>query len=323
MKRFYEFIHRAKAQGVKVTEVTDFMQYPTAVLEYNGNYELIAGHTPSSWVNVRSRYYSQNKQLTKSAYEILGIPYPKSIAFQNPAEQNLLDFFVPGQLYVCKPLTGKQGQGVKMNVNSMEMIQDYWQTHKDTYDLFMLEEQKQGKDVRLLVIEGKVVAACSRIPAYVVGNGKDDLQTLIEKRQKVLSELHDDVFLIIDEDSKYHIASQNLSLGSIPEKGRQVQLKSIANISTGGIAVDITDELHPAYQEWVTGICTFLKQGYFGIDIISTDFTKNPYQNAWIIELNARPKWGIHIGSERKQYDVIRIMLEALFGKDLFPGESK
>ena len=318
MKRFYQFINRAKLQGIKVTEVTHLEQYPTAILEYNGIYELISGYTPTSWVNTRCRIYSKNKQLAKTVFEILNLPHPKSIVFHHPFEQSVQDFFKPQQLYVCKPLHGKEGKGVCMNIDSLEMLQHCWETHKNAYDLFMLEEQKKGKDVRLLVIKGRIIAACNRIPAYVTGNGKDNLQALIEKRQKFLSERYDNVFLTINEDSQYLIAKQNLSFDAIPKKGKRIQLRSIANINSGGVAFDITEELHPNYQKWVNLICTYLKQDYFGIDIISTDFTKDPQQNGCIIELNSRPMWGLHIDSKRKNHDVIKIILEALFGKDLF-----
>ena len=166
-----QLIEQAKSLGVNVKDISNIMNTDFSILEHNGITELVREGVPTSWINLRSRFYCDNKQLTKLAYEALGLPYARSIFFQTINGKSLNTFFQKGKTYVCKPLDGAQGIGVITNIKTLDEITSYYENHKDLATNFMLEEQIEGDDLRIQVLGGKIVAACIREPAYVVGNG--------------------------------------------------------------------------------------------------------------------------------------------------------
>ena len=103
--------------------------------------------------------------------------------------------------------------------------------------------------IRLLIIGGQLVAAARREPPYVIGNNKNTVRELVEEVNKdplrgdghatSLSKIR------IDEIAIATLKNQNLTPDSVPPKGLRVTLRNNANLSTGGTATDVTDDVHP------------------------------------------------------------------------------
>ncbi len=314
MLQHSQLIERAKALRITVDDVSNLMQCNAAILKYNGIVELIVDGLPTSWINAQGQFLCDNKQLTKRAYEELQIPSPKSIIFETPDTPELKNFFKEGQQYVCKPLDSTHGIGVEMNICTLEAIDRYYQKFSYLNTFFLLEEQMTGKDLRIYVIDGKIVAACIREPAFVIGNGQDTLEALIEAHRGVMKRQDSKTYLEIDATTEALLAKQQLSLSDVPENERKVQLKYVANIAQGGIAIDVSDAIHPAYQGWVTALSNYLGAGYMGLDFITTDYQKPPISHSFILEVNARADWLHHTFSEHKTHDIAGIILEKVFG---------
>ena len=186
--------------------------------------------------------------------------------------------------------------------------------YRDAYTLFLLEEQVAGKDLRIHIVQGKIVAACTRQPAFVLGNGVDTLENLIEQRRAVMHTQNPVNFLEIDEATKSLLKKQNLTLSDIPQKAQKVQLKYVSNIAQGGVPIDVTEEIHPMYQEWATALLEYFGISYMGLDFMTTDYSAHPKDNAWLLEVNERAHWLHHTFSEKKQHDMPGIILNAIFG---------
>lgn len=314
MDQHSQLIKRAKMVGVSVTDVSQIMQEPAAILEYAGVSELVKEGVPTSWINARSQFYCDNKQLTKFVYEALRIPYPKSVPFQTAEEPALSAFFQRGRTYVCKPIDATNGIGVATGIRNWQMVKTYYDLHQHLGSLFMLEEQLEGQDLRIHVLGGKIVAACIREPAFVMGNGKDDLKTLIEKRRATMRTQNPKNVLEIDQLTQSLLIKQGIGLSDVPEDRQKVQLKYVSNMAQGGVATDLTEEIHPFYRQWVSDLTTYLKTGYFGLDVMTTDYAKHPLGHAWALEINARADWLHHTFSEGRTHDMAGMILEELFG---------
>ena len=306
-------IQKAKNQGIKTTDLSQLLQKPATILKYKNISELIIEGVPTSWINVRSQFYCDNKQLTKYAYQDLGIPYPKTAVFSDPSDPSLKAFFQKGKTYVCKPVDGTNGEGVVTEIRNLEMILDYYQTYHHLDHQFLLEEQVEGVDLRIHVMGGKIVAACIREPAFVIGNGKNTLSELIDQRREVMKTQNPGNKLEITETTQALLKQQNVGLEDIPEEDRKIRLKYVSNMAQGGIATDVTDEIHPAYHDWVAKLVDYLKTPYFGMDIMTMDYQGDPYQHASILEINARAEWLHHTFSERRKHDIAGMMLGILF----------
>ena len=313
MLQHEKLINTAKKRGILITDVSELMQREASILEYNGQSELVIEGVPMSWINVSSQFYCDNKQLTKLSYEKLNIPHPKSIVFQTPDEPQVQSFLQKDQVYICKPLDSTNGIGVELDMRNFQMIKSYYKKYQFLNTRFLLEEQIEGKDLRIHVIEGKIVAACIREPAFVIGNGKDTLADLMENRRAIMKTQNEYNKLEVDEATEDLLQKQKITLADIPKDGQKIQLKYVSNIAQGGIPIDITDEIHPEYQRWATALAKDLGTGYMGLDFITTNYKETPYGNSWILEINARADWMHHTFSEVKTHDMAVIILEKLF----------
>lgn len=307
-------LKEARKRGLKVTDVSNTLDTLAATIENDSQSELFIKGTPLSLLNLRSLNYFDNKQLTKLALTKLNIPHPKSILFSSPQEAAIKDFLEEGKSYVCKPPNMAEGIGVELNIKSMSDIEDYWERHQNLSSIFMLEEQVSGKDLRVQVIAGKIVAACTREPAFVVGDGKSDLNSLIEARRKMVKAANPMNDLTIDVTTIELLKNQGLGLEDIPPKNQKVQLKELANMSQGAAAIDVTSGLHPIFQEWIDRIVHYLKVDFFAIDFMASDFRNNPTNQSIVLEINAQPEWLHHTFSEVKTHDIAKMVLDAVFG---------
>ena len=308
-------ITEAQKRGYKTTDVSDILDTLAVTIESETKSELFIKGTPLTFINLRSLNYFDNKQLTKVALSKLGIPYPKSILFRNPNDESLKSFFQKGKTYVCKPPNLAEGIGVEMNFKTLEAVQDYWSRHRHLGELFLLEEQIDGRDLRVQVIDGKIVAACTREPAFVIGDGKNDLNNLIENRRKVVQSQNPMNDITADKATLDLLKNQKIDLSDIPEKGRKIQLKELANMSQGAVAIDVTEGLNPIFQTWIKRICDYLNTTYFAMDFISKDFGENAENQSVVLEINAQPEWLHHTFSEGKKHDIASMVLDSVFGK--------
>lgn len=314
MLQHNKLLNAAKEYGIAVKDVSDIMQRDAAILSYNSQSELVIDGVPMSWLKVSSQFYCDNKQLTKLAYEALNIQYPKSVIFTKPDDASLKTFFQEGKIYICKPLDSTNGIGVELDIKSLEEVKQYYEKYKYLNTRFLLETYISGKDLRIQVIGGEIVAACIREPAFVIGNGVDSLKTLIEKRRAEMRTQNPSNFLEVDDATLDLLQQQEITLDDIPKLDDKIQLKKVSNMAQGGIATDVTDEIHPMYHKWVSDLVGYLNTGYFGLDLMTKDYAANPIENTNVLEINARADWLHHTFSEHRTHDIAGMILKELFG---------
>jgi cyanophycin synthetase len=224
-----------------------------------------------------------------------------------------------GYPIVLKPLDGNHGKGASINVNTWEdavagllFAQTYGRR-------VIVEKFITGFDFRVLIIDNKLVAAAKRVPAHVVGNGKDSIQTLIDTvnsdprrgygHENVLTEI------TIDRDSLDLLEKLNYSVDTIPKDGEIVYLKSTANLSTGGTSVDVTDMMHPENIFLCERISRVIGLDICGVDIMAENLTQPLKENdGCILEVNAAPGFRMHLApSEGLPRNVAAPVIDMLY----------
>ncbi|MCB9232611.1 MAG: hypothetical protein H6581_13150 [Bacteroidia bacterium] len=315
-KQHFLILAEAKRRGIQVVNVSPMMSANAAFLEAGERSFLLVDGIITDQTSTKFHLIADFKQLTKLLFTRLDIPSPASLLFESPDDPALAGFLQKGKKYVCKPQVGTQGIGVQMGIQTLEEVKAYWQIWQEKESLFLLEEQVQGDDLRIQVIGGKIAAACVRLPAYVTGDGHHTLLELVEKRREIMRTQNESNRLDLDELSLSLIAQQGLTLDSIPDSQQKVQLKTVANMGQGGVAIDITDKIQPIHHEWVRRIVEHYDSPYFALDLICSDLEGDPQQCAKAIEINSRAEWLHHTFSEGRQHDLARVLLDELFGKD-------
>lgn len=287
-------IEAAKARGIPVIRLNDSSLLQ---LGYGRNQRRVqaAMSDQTSCIGVD---IACDKGLTKKLLYEMGIPVPHGLIAENE-EEAINGFKELDQLVVVKPYNGNQGKGVTLKLKTEGEVRTAFRVAQAYGDKVIIEEYVEGKNYRLLIINGKMVAAAERIPAHVIGDGVSTIEELVnltnsdpqrgEDHEKSLTKIKIDPVVLMTLNQK------NLSLETIPAEGEIIYLRDSANLSTGGIAVDVTDRVHPdnaALAEYAVQIV--------GLDIAGVDFVlediERSYkdQKAAIIEVNAAPGLRMH-----------------------------
>ncbi|MFW6264054.1 MAG: cyanophycin synthetase [Cyanobacteriota bacterium] len=262
-----------------------------------------------------------DKESTKTILREAGVPVPRGTVIQyfNELEDAIAE--VGGYPIVLKPLDGNHGRGITINI-------DNWEDAQTAYDLassasktrsVIVERYYAGSDHRVLVINGKVIAVSERIPAHVIGNGKATIEELIEQTNldPNRGDGHDNVLtkITIDQTVLDVLKRQGYTLDTILNNGEIAYLRATANLSTGGIAIDRTDEIHPENIWLAERVAKIIGLDIAGIDVVTPDITK-PLRDVdgVIVEVNAAPGFRMHVcPSEGLPRNVAAPVMEMLF----------
>lgn len=258
-----------------------------------------------------------DKEATKKLLEDMGVPVPKGYKIRNESEiEGIINRI--GYPVAIKPLDANHGRGITINLNNLEDAKTAFESAKRHSDSIIVERSLTGKDFRALVINYKLVSVAERTPAYVTGDGKLSIKDLIAKEnsdprrgyghEKILTQI------TIDHQTLRILEFKGYSLETILQDGEICYLKSTANLSTGGTAIDRTDEVHPDNIFMFERIAKIIGLDIAGIDIIATDISTPIAENGGgIVEVNAAPGFRMHLapseGHARNVADPVLTML--------------
>ncbi len=234
-----------------------------------------------------------------------------------------------GYPLVLKPITGKQGQKVFVKIKTRQELTSLLRTYKKELlqGRFVLSKHLQGKEYRLLVLDGKIIGAVKRTPAFVIGDGQNTIEYLTTKLNRQKEKKNKSLGLAtfspvkISPVLKTVLTKQNYSLTSIPKKGKKVFLSFTANRSQGGFTTALTnikDRFHPLILKNCLKSLKALGLKFAAVDFI----VKNPLKpfsltNGMILELNASPGINLHHYPDAgKPQPVAKIVLEYIFGRN-------
>jgi cyanophycin synthetase len=241
---------------------------------------------------------AQDKDLTKSLLLAAGVPVPIGRPAKNleDAWQIALSIGVP---IVVKPQDGNQGKGVTVNIVERELFNQAYETAA-RYGEVLVEKFLPGSDYRLLVVGNKLVAAARREPPLVVGDGIHTVKELVDKvnADPRRGDGHSTSLTKIkfDDIAIGRLKLQDMEPNSVPEKGRRVILRNNANLSTGGTATDVTDDVHAEVAARVVVAAQMVGVDVCGVDVVCESVLKPlEEQNGGIVEVNAAPGLRMHI----------------------------
>jgi len=259
-----------------------------------------------------------DKEETNNILRDLGLPVPRQ-ALVYSAREALRAAENIGYPVVVKPLAGNHGRGVSINLRSADEIEVAFEKAREHGRSVIVESFLEGYDHRLLVVNGKLVAAAKRMPGHVVGDGEHSIEELVDivnadprrgvGHEKVLTRLE------FDHQADRLLQKLGYDRKTVPAKGEVVYLRSTANLSTGGTAIDVTDIIHPDNREMAERTIKAIGLDIGGVDFLSNDITES-YREAGggICEVNAGPGFRMHVApSEGTPRDVAGPVIDMLF----------
>lgn len=260
----------------------------------------------------------QEKPLTNHMLRAVGVPVPEGRPVGSADEAWEVARDVGGAV-VVKPEDGNQGKGVSVNLTTEEQVRAAYEIAAGFRRGVMVERYVTGDDYRLLIVNGRMVAAARRDPAHVVGDGQHTVAELVRilnqdpRRRPGHSSTMTRIRL--DEAADLVLKGQGLDRGSVPERGQVVRLRTNANLSTGGTATDVTDEVHPRNARLGELAAQILGLDIAGIDVLCQDIRRPlTEQGGAIVEVNAAPGLRMHLHPSAGQgRDVATPIIEMLY----------
>ena len=255
---------------------------------------------------------AQDKELTKNLLHAAGVAVPlgRPVKDADDAWAAAQEIGLP---VVVKPRDGNQGKGISVNLTGEEQIKKAFTLAEEFRDDILVEKYLPGHDYRLLVIGDKLIAAARRDPPLVTGDGVHTVRQLVElvNKDPRRSDGHATSLTKIrfDEIALARLAQQGLDADSVPPRGSRVILRNNANLSTGGTATDVTDDVHPELAACAVAAAQTVGLDICGIDVVCDTMLKPlEDQGGGIVEVNAAPG--------------LRMHLDPSFGKGRAVGEA-
>jgi len=259
---------------------------------------------------------ASNKGATHQLLRRLGMPQPVQ-HLVHTLEHAVQVAALIGFPVVVKPWRGSKGNGVSGGVTSTQMEQAFRAALDVDSGGVIVESVIPGDDHRLLVVDGKLIAAARRLPAMVTGDGTSTIAELVSALnrdprrgigyQKLMQVVD------IDQEAIDALAAQHCTTDTVPAAGRRVLLRRTANIARGGTAEDVTSVIHPDNRRLAEEVARRV-----GLDITGIDFVTPDIRRSWrdagggIIEVNPNPGLRPHWLDNPAQRDLIAPVFDLL-----------
>ena len=261
---------------------------------------------------------ADEKASVKEYLKVSGIPVPYGQVVSTEEEASSV-FEEIGTAVVVKPDVGNHGNGATINITEAEQLKTAFRAAHAIHPYVIVEEYVEGFDFRLLVINGKLVAAARRDPAHVIGDGRSSVKELVQKvnadprrgygHEKVLTQIE------IDDMTERLLSQGGLSIDSCPAEGEKVYLKATGNLSQGGTATDVTDEVNPEIRLMAERAARIIGLDCVGVDALASDISLPVTPSGIkVVEVNAAPGFRMHLEPTNGQArQVAKPLVDMLF----------
>ena len=156
--------------------------------------------------------------------------------------------------------------------------------------VMLVQKFYEGFDYRIVVLDREVISAYQRIPLFIIGDGESSIEILLLRKQRHFKEMGRNTEIRVDDFRiSQKLQRQKLRLSSIPAKGKKIFLLDNANLSTGGDAIDVTEQIHKDYQRLAVRITRDMGLRMCGVDIITSNDIRTKLSSYVIIEINSAP----------------------------------
>jgi len=263
---------------------------------------------------------SCDKEDTHNLLNDLGLPVPLQRMVYSDSQAVKMAKRI-GYPVVLKPLNANHGRGVSIDLTTDEQVITAFAFAREhgTGRAVLVESFLTGLDHRMLVVDGELVAVAKRVPGHVVGDGVNTISKLIDiinedprrgvGHEKVLTQLE------LDTQAERLLEEAGFTANTILPQGELFFLRSTANLSTGGTAIDMTDVVHPDNKTMAERAVKAIGLDIGGVDFLTADITQS-YKDigGGIVEVNAAPGFRMHVApSEGKPRDVAGKVIDMLF----------
>jgi GNAT-family acetyltransferase (TIGR03103 family) len=256
----------------------------------HGGRSVITRESLSEFTSAVAMSRCDDKRLTRRLVAEAGIAVPRGrLATFDKEDYAFLDEV--GDV-VVKPTRGEQGKGITVGVGSREELDAALARAREQHPDVLIEQRAAGDDLRLVVIDHRVVAAALRRPAEIVGTGHHTVRELIETQsRRRAAATGGESRIPMDEVTEATVAEAGWSFDDVLPEGERLRVRRTANLHQGGTIHDVTAEVNPLLCEVAVKAAEAIGIPVTGIDLLVPDVTGSDYV---FIEANERPGLANH-----------------------------
>jgi len=280
-------VNEARRRGIGVEVVDAEGGYFT--LSFGGR-SVVCRESLSELVTAIAMSRCDDKAVTRRLMLKAGLKVPAQKVAGTP-EENAAFLKEYGSI-VVKPARGEQGKGITVDVRTEEEVAKAVAAARNHAETVLLEQFFQGDDLRIIVIDYRVVAAAIRRPAEVTGTGEHTVAALIEAQSRRRSAATGGESKIpMDAETERCVVANGHSMDDILPEGQVLPVRKTANLHTGGTIHDVTDRLHRTLVDAAIAGAKALDIPVVGFDFLVPSVSEPEYV---IIEANERPGLANH-----------------------------
>ena len=231
-----------------------------------------------------------DKRLTRRLLADAGLSVPEGRVASHDGGD--LAFLATHDEVVVKPARGEQGRGITVGVSSEEELVNGVALAERFCPEVLLEQCVPGDDLRVVVIDHRVVAAAIRLPATVVGTGEHTIAELIAATsRRRAAATGGESTIPLDEVTSRTVEEAGYRFDEVLAAGVRLPVRRTANLHTGGTIHDVTERLHPDLAAAAVRASEILDIPVVGLDLLVADVTAPDHV---FIEANERPGLANH-----------------------------
>jgi len=231
-----------------------------------------------------------DKAVTRRVLANAGLAVPDQAVVDKPEDAR--KFLEAHGHVVVKPARGEQGRGVRVDLTTIDEVDDAVEEARGMSEKVLIEEFVEGQDLRIIVIDNKVVAAAVRRPAQVQGDGLKTVRTLIEKQnRRRQAATGGESRIPMDAETRRCVVAEGYDMDDVLPEGEVLVVRKTANLHTGGTIHDVTDRLHPALVRAAVKGALALEIPVVGFDFLVRSVTRPEHV---VVEANERPGLANH-----------------------------
>jgi GNAT-family acetyltransferase (TIGR03103 family) len=280
-------VNEARRRGIQ-TEIID-AQGGFFRLSYGGR-SVACRESLSEFTSAVAMSICDDKATTRRIVERAGVEVPDQVLAGSADE--IASFLDKHGSVVVKPARGEQGKGIAIGLTTTDDVMAAVEVARTFSNDVLIEECVTGQDLRLVVIDYKVVAAALRKPAEITGNGKANIRELIEYQSRRRSAATGgESRIAIDDEVDRCLQAHGFTLEDVLPEGQVLPVRRTANLHTGGTIHDVTGETHHTLIDAAIKAARAIEIPVTGIDLMVKDPRQPEYR---FIEANERPGLANH-----------------------------
>ena len=259
----------------------------------HGGRSVITRESLSEYTSAIAMCRCDDKRLTRRLVSEAGITVPRArLATFDDGDYAFLEEI--GEV-VVKPTRGEQGKGITVGVTAEggpDELSAAVTRARAQHPEVLIEERVTGDDLRLVVIDGRVVAAALRMPPEIIGTGDHTVRDLIAAESRRRSAATGGESRIpIDDLTEATVAEAGWMLDDVLPQGSRIRVRRTANLHQGGTIHDVTAQVNPELRRVAVTAAEAIGIPVTGIDLLVPDVTGAEYA---FIEANERPGLANH-----------------------------